>query len=90
MVLTNALAIVVVVAILNGVEMFQNLNRYFREDSDFISEIEGTINGKRFRVDGRGIGFAKTGYKKAKFISLEGELPISWTALSTILGHGLG
>ena len=68
MVLTNALAIVVVIAILNGVEMFQNLNRYFREDSDFISEIEGTINGKGFRVDGRGIGFRRLDIRKQNLL----------------------
>ena len=67
----------------NAVEMLSGGKRYFEKELDFIAEIEGTVNGRRFRVEGKGSGNGRTGFHKGKFVSLEGELPFSWSVASS-------
>lgn len=59
---------------------------YFRSDVPFRMVIQGTINGKPFSVEGKGIGNATSGTMKGKWECVSGTLPMSWSALAGTLG----
>ena len=60
----------------------------FRKEVPFIMEIEGTINGLPFAIEGKGWGNSHIGYVKGKWICTSGKLPISWAAMASTLGYG--
>jgi len=66
----------------------QQGSQLFSERLDATADIEGTINGERFRVEGKGYGNGRTGFHKGKFVSVDGDLPVSWSAAATTLGLG--
>ena len=72
-------------AILTAAESLRGGNRYFEQELKFESKAEGTVNGRKFRVEGKGKGNGKTGFHKGKFVSLEGDLPFSWSVASSTM-----
>ena len=51
-------------------------------------QLEGTINGKSFKVEGKGTGNGQKGYHKGKWVCTTGKLPMSWAAIAGTLGYG--
>ena len=60
----------------------------FRKEVPFTMQLEGTINGKSFKVEGKGIGNGQKGYHKGKWVCKTGKLPMSWAAIASTLGYG--
>nr|BCN13400.1 fluorescent protein [Cytaeis uchidae] len=51
--------------------------------------VNGTVNGKRFVIEGEGIGNLKEGVHKGKYVCTSGKLPMSWAALGPTFGYGI-
>lgn len=50
--------------------------------------IVGTVNGKRFRIQGNGSGNANEGHLKGKWINRSGKCPMAWAVLAPTIGYG--
>jgi len=62
----------------------------FQEAVPYIYTIEGTINGgKRFTIEGKGVGNSTNGTLKGRYTCTSGKCPMSWKALAPLLGYGL-
>jgi len=55
----------------------------------FNYSIDGSINGKKFSVEGKGVGDSNSGTLKGKYRCTSGQCPMSWQALAPILGYGM-
>ena len=82
----KVLLFVLGMVLITAAEKLDAGKRYFEKELKFESEAEGTVNGKKFRVQGKGSGDGKTGFHRGKFVSLEGDLPFSWSVASSTMG----
>ena len=82
---TTVVLLVLCMTILTSAESLRGGNRYFEEELEFESDAEGTVNGRRFKVEGKGKGDGRTGFHKGKFVSLQGDLPFSWSVASSTM-----
>jgi len=61
----------------------------FKDYMKYVVEVDGTCNGKKFRVDGEGFADMTTGQHKMKAWCPEGtKLPLSWIAFGPVLQYG--
>ena len=49
----------------------------FRGDVPFVQQIEGTMNGEFFSVEGKGSGNANVGRQQGKWVCTSGKLPMA-------------
>ena len=60
----------------------------FRKEVVFVMQIQGSVNGHSFSIEGRGSGDSHTGNVKGRWQCTTGKLPISWAAIaSTLAGY---
>ena len=60
----------------------------FKQAVPYTYELDGVINGKQFIIKGKGVGDSTTGTLKGKYQCTTGIVPMSWKALSPLLGYG--
>ena len=51
-------------------------------------ELDGTVNGMKFTVRGKGTGDATTGTIDAKFVCTSGDLPVPWASITSAMAYG--
>jgi len=62
---------------------------HFGDYMNYVIKVDGTCNGKAFRVDGEGFADMNTGLHKVKAYCPEGtKLPLSWIAFGPIIQYG--
>jgi len=57
-----------------------------RRSVQFHTIIDGSINGMKFTVEGKGVGNSSTGSMKGKWVCKSGVLPMSWASLAPTIG----
>ena len=60
----------------------------FRKDVPFHMVLQGSINGTKFSVEGKGMGDSRKGTLNGKWVCTSGQLPMSWAAIAGTLGYG--
>ena len=60
----------------------------FKQRVPFTYKIDGSINGKKFSIEGKGSGDSAHGTLKGRWTCTSGKCPMSWQALAPILGYG--
>jgi len=60
----------------------------FRSDVPFVMQIEGTMNGEKFSVEGKGSGNGNMGRMSGKWVCTSGKLPMSWAIIAPTLTYG--
>jgi len=65
-----------------GTELFQG-------NVPYTYTIDGSINGEKFSIEGKGYGNSNTGTLRGKYRCTSGQVPMSWKALAPLLGYGL-
>lgn len=54
----------------------------------YVMELDGTVNGMKFTVRGKGTGDATTGTIDAKFVCTSGDLPVPWASITSAMAYG--
>jgi len=60
----------------------------FKQPLPFSYELDGVINGQKFTIKGKGVGDSTKGTLKGRYTCTSGKSPMSWAALSPLLGYG--
>ena len=65
-------------------------SRIFKEQAVPLKmRVEGTVNGKKMVIEGKGAGDARLGELKGKWVCSEPDVcPMSWDALQPTFGYG--
>jgi len=61
----------------------------FQSPVPYTYTLEATINGKKFNIEGKGVGNGSDGTLKAKYRCTTGQSPMSWKALAPLLAYGM-
>jgi len=61
----------------------------FNRPVPYVYSIDGTINGQKFSIEGKGVGDSTPGTLKGRYRCTSGKCPMSWKALAPLLGYGL-
>jgi len=65
-----------------ALEIFQNKVK-------FVVNMDGDVDGERFKVEGSGYGNATDGEIEGKFICTTGELPVAWQSIISTCSYGM-
>lgn len=63
-------------------------SKLFRGDVPMVMTIDGSVNGEKFHVEGKGIGNAEEGYQRGKWICKSGKMPVPWPLMAPTLQYG--
>merc|ERR1712142_1409676 len=62
---------------------------FFKQPVPYNYTIDGSINGQKFTIEGKGVGDSTRGTLKGRYTCTSGKCPMSWKALAPLLGYGL-
>merc|ERR1712002_1173996 len=62
---------------------------FFKQPVPYNYTIDGSINGQKFTIEGKGVGNSNDGTLKGRYTCTSGKCPMSWKALAPLLGYGL-